>query len=99
MNPRKSTILAQRRRRGREGLIDITITEYVQRHASLNPNANVKELTLRLRRALEAKTQGAQCDCGEPIWALGSAEVGFACFTCITGEAVPNADYEIVAAR
>lgn len=98
MNPRKP-ILAQRRRRSSEGFVAITIAEYVKRHATLNPNTNAKELTLRLRRALEAKTRGAQCECGEPIWAVGSAEVGFACFTCITGEAVPDADYEIVAAR
>jgi hypothetical protein len=30
-----------------------------------------------------------------PIWAIGSAVVGNACFTCITGEADPSSDYEI----
>ena len=57
---------------------------------------NKVELSVRLHRALEAKLTGALCQCGEPIWALGSAEVGLMCFTCITGEAVPDKDYELV---
>jgi len=39
--------------------------------------------------------QGARCYCGAPIWAIGSAVVGNACFPCITGEADPSSDYEI----
>ena len=35
------------------------------------------------------------CECGEPIWVIGSAVAGHACFTCITGEATPSGDYEI----
>lgn len=41
---------------------------------------------------------GARCDCGEPIWVIGSAETGHMCFTCITGEADPSEDYEIAEA-
>jgi hypothetical protein len=41
---------------------------------------------------------GARCHCGEPIWVIGSAEAGHACFTCITGEADPSEDYEIAEA-
>jgi hypothetical protein len=35
------------------------------------------------------------CRCGNPIWVIGSAVVGNACFTCITGEALPDDDFEI----
>lgn len=96
MKPANSRMLAQRRGIGRNGFVPITVGEYVKRHVSRSPRVDPKELTLRLRRALEAKLRGAVCECGEPIWALGSAEVGFACFTCVTGEAVPDNDYENV---
>ncbi len=29
-----------------------------------------------------------KCNCGNPIWVIGSAITGNACFSCITGEAV-----------
>lgn len=37
-------ILTQRSRRSSEGLVAITIAEYVKRHAALNPSTNAKEL-------------------------------------------------------
>jgi len=89
-------MLALRRSKARNGFVPITVDEYVRRHVSQNPRANPKELALRLRQSLEAKLRGVVCECGESIWALGSAEVGSACFTCITGEAVPDIDYELV---
>ena len=36
-----------------------------------------------------------RCACGARIWVIGSAEAGNGCFTCITGDAWPRADYEI----
>jgi len=49
-----------------------------------------------LEDTLRAYKQGARCDCGNPIWVIGSAFSGFdGCFTCITGEACPEDDYEI----
>jgi hypothetical protein len=36
--------------------------------------------------------------CGEPIWVIGSAEAGNACFTSITGDTEPSEDYEIAEA-
>ena len=38
---------------------------------------------------------GLKCKCGQPIWVIGSAEVGFGCFTCITGETYSSGDYEL----
>lgn len=74
----------------------ISIAKYVKLHAASNPGTNVAELSKHLRQLLEAKAAGERCQCGKPIWAIGSAQVGLACFTCITGEGVPENDYEVV---
>ena len=73
----------------------ITFEDYVNKHLVSNPGVDAAELRTRLRKALEAKESGARCDCGGEIWVLGSAEVGLMCFTCITGEALPDKDYEL----
>ena len=95
-----NTTDSQPRRRGLRksvsGFAPITIAEYVKLHAASNPGTHVVELSKRLQAVLKAKLGGATCECGEPIWAIGSAEVGLMCFTCITGVAVPDNDYEVV---
>lgn len=58
---------------------------------------NRADFTARLRNALEAYLAGTRCDCGEPIWVIGSAEAGLMCFTCITGSTDCSEDYEIAA--
>ena len=77
----------------------ISIAEYVKLHVASNPGTNASELSKALREMLQAQAAGERCQCGEPIWAIGSAQVGFACFTCITGEAMPDNDFEVVATR
>lgn len=79
------------------GFTPISIARYVKLHAASNPGTDVVELSRHLRQLLEAKAAGELCQCGEPIWVIGSAQVGFGCFTCITGDAVPACDYEVVA--
>lgn len=78
-------------------LTPISIAKYVKLHAASNPGTDVAELSRQLRRLLEAKAAGEICQCGEPIWVIGSAQAGLGCFTCITGQAVPDNDYEVVA--
>jgi hypothetical protein len=78
--------------------VPIRFGDWVSKFLKSNPGENAKDVTARLRRALEAYQAGAQCACGEPIWVIGSAEVGNACFTCITGEADPSQDFEIAEA-
>ncbi len=78
------------------GFTPISIPKYVSLHAASNPGTNVNELSQQLQQILEAKRAGALCQCGDPIWVIGSAQVGLSCFTCITGEAVPDNDYEVV---
>ena len=73
----------------------ISFEDYVRRHLGANPGEDKAEFQRRLRDAVDAKRAGQRCDCGEPIWAIGSAVSHYACFTCITGEANASEDYEI----
>jgi hypothetical protein len=75
--------------------VPISIKEYVQKHLKSNPGTRAAELTAQLEHALKAYRKGVRCSCGEPIWVIGASQVGYSCFTCITGEAEPDSDYEI----
>lgn len=97
MKSLESKALLRSRGTALPGFAPISISEYVRLHAAANPGTDLNELSAILQRLLEAKLAGALCQCGEPIWAIGSAQVGLSCFTCITGETVPDHDYEIVA--
>jgi hypothetical protein len=78
------------------GFAPISLKEYVEIHLKRNSGTSRKEVTEVLEDTLRAYKQGARCDCGNPIWVIGSAFSGFdGCFTCITGEACPEDDYEI----
>jgi hypothetical protein len=83
------------RRRPRGGFIPISIAKYIPLHMKSNPGESRAALEAALRENFEAAKNGECCDCGEPIWVLGSAIVGRGCFTCITGEGSPSEDYEI----
>lgn len=80
----------------KRGFTPISLERYVELHLQSNPGTDRQDLVKRLRYAMEADARGVRCQCGEPIWIIGSAEVGLSCFTCITGEAVPDDDYEIM---
>ena len=75
--------------------VPIAIDAFVDLHVKSNPDEDPAAFKVRLKEALEARQAGATCECGEPIWVIGSAVAGHACFTCITGEATPDSDYEI----
>lgn len=77
------------------GFVPIPFDDYVNLHVQNNPDVDRRAFARRLRDAIDARKAGARCACGALIWAIGSAEVGQACFACITGEARPDADYEI----
>ena len=76
----------------------IAIDAFVNLHLRANPDDDPVDLKSRLTQALTDRQSGATCDCGEPIWVIGSAVARYACFTCITGEAVPDDDFEIAGA-
>ncbi len=69
--------------------------DYVELHLRANPGTDRAELVAQLNEAIEASIQGERCRCGRPIWILGSSQVGYMCFTCITGESMLDSDYEI----
>lgn len=77
------------------GFTPIKLEKFVDMYLKSNPRTSRKEITAGLKSSLRAYKAGVKCDCGSPIWVIGSAVVGNACFTCITGEAVPDEDYEI----
>ena len=56
---------------------------------------NRKQVKSVLLDALSAYRRGERCECGDAIWVIGSAFTGYSCFTCITGEATPDQDYEL----
>ena len=82
----------------KSNFVPISLDDYVRLHLKSHPRADAADLRARLGRALEGYRSGLRCSCGEPVWVIGSAEAGLACFTCITGEADPTGDYEIDAA-
>jgi hypothetical protein len=73
----------------------ISFEEYVALHVEANRDENERDFRQRLKDAVSAKRAGQLCECGEPIWAIGSAAAHYACFTCLTGEVDPSDDYEI----
>jgi len=69
------------------GFVPISFDRYVDLHLHNNPSVDRREFASRLRAAVDASKVGARCACGVLTRAIGSAEVGAACFTCITAEA------------
>ena len=80
------------------GFVPIELHRFAQLHVKNNRGESLAEVTKLLQEALKDYKAGVRCQCGEPISVIGSAWVGNACFTCITGEAYPESDYEITGA-
>jgi hypothetical protein len=80
----------------RAGFSFISLDKYVDLHMKANPHdRSRREVVSALRSALADHNHGVKCECGNPTWVIGSAFAGNACFTCITGEAYPDDDYEL----
>ena len=79
----------------KSGFKPILKDAYVELFLKSNPSERRSDVIARLDDAIAAHRGGKRCSCGEPIWIIGSAEAGHGCFTCITGEAMPENDYEI----
>lgn len=79
----------------RTGFTWVRLEDYVALHLRANPDSKRTEVIKRLEYAVDAHRKDVRCQCGARIWIIGSAEAGLACFTCITGRAVPGNDYEI----
>lgn len=77
------------------GFTSIGIDDFVKRHVRNNPDDKPEDVRAWLQRALRDHKAGVKCQCGNPLWVIGSAIAGNACFTCITGEPTPDSDFEI----
>lgn len=77
------------------GFHRISIDEFVAETVKGNPGFKGSELRRGLEEFKKRKMRGELCDCGNPIWIIGSAIAGKGCFTCITGESDCSGDYEI----
>lgn len=77
------------------GFTPILLHDYVELHLRTNPDAERAEVVQHLESAIGAYRAGARCQCGAPIWIIGSAQAGLGCFACITGQTSPDQDYEI----
>lgn len=75
----------------------ISIDNFIKSYKENNPQEDAVSLRNVLTETVKAKKNGAVCNqCKQPIWAIGSAVVGWdGCFTCITGEADTSEDHEI----
>ncbi|WCK57364.1 hypothetical protein PP175_29685 (plasmid) [Aneurinibacillus sp. Ricciae_BoGa-3] len=78
-------------------MVPISIEQFVSQYTKNNPSTNKKSFTNKLNESVNSKKFGAVCiQCGNPIWAIGSAVADWnGCFTCITGESDSDDDYEI----
>ena len=81
--------------RTKRGFKLIPKDEYVDLSLKANPSDCRRDVIARLDDAIGAYRDGRRCSCGEEIWIVGSAESGYGCFSCITGDSAPDNDYEI----
>ena len=73
----------------------VSVDSFIKGFRSKNPQWDIQRLREELLHFRELKRKGVTCECGNPLWVIGSAISGKACFTCITGETDPSEDYEI----
>ena len=78
-------------------MVTISIEKFADLTVENNKDIDRKDLIKSLKAILEDKNNGAKCcQCGNPIWAAGSAITGMnMCFSCTTLEADDSEDYEI----
>jgi hypothetical protein len=77
------------------GFTPINLCDYVELHLRANPGAKRVEVTQQVKSAIDSHRSGVRCQCGAPIWIVGSSQTGLGCFACITGQSVPDHDYQI----
>lgn len=82
-------------KRVKRGFQLISKDAYVDLFLKDNPGEDRSEVISRLDESIAAYRNGVRCNCGSPIWIIGSAEAGLGCFSCISGEADPEKDFEI----
>ena len=79
----------------KKGFSPISKRKYIELHLKNNPSETREGISVAIDEALRNYKNGVQCQCGNSIWVIGSAVAGNSCFTCITGQSIPDKDYEI----
>jgi hypothetical protein len=73
----------------------ISADAFIELYKQKNPDLITADLKKDLTYFKKLKLNGEKCNCGNPIWVVGSAISGKGCFTCITGESYTDNDYEM----
>ena len=73
----------------------ISVDKFFDLYQKNNPDTDTNEIRNNLSNFKTLKLQGQKCDCGDPIWIIGSAISGQGCFTCTTGQTDNSIDYEV----
>lgn len=73
----------------------ISVDAFIEKYKTDNPQEDLTKLRKDIFYCRQLKKDGSKCDCGNPLWVIGSAISGKGCFTCITGETDFSDDYEI----
>ena len=76
----------------------ISASRFLERFLKDNPSEKRKVTEDRLQDALKYALAGGRCTMCKtnPVWVVGAAAgAGYLCFTCTTGDAVPDDDFEI----
>ncbi len=76
----------------------INIESFADMYLRHNPTHNREALVEQLHKSLEDFKKGKKCECGNPIWVIGTALYETTCFSCLTGETDASKDFEIDAA-
>lgn len=78
-----------------KNFVPISVDKFVAQYQKENTDTDAAELKKNLNHFKTLKLKGQKCNCGNPIWIIGSAISGKGCFTCITGDTDNSNDYEI----
>ncbi|MDP6354087.1 MAG: hypothetical protein QF473_03230 [Planctomycetota bacterium] len=79
----------------KKGFISIRPDEFADLVHEECPDLDRAEIVEHILHARNEYKKGKRCDCGEELWVAGAALAGIACFKCITGQDVPDEDFEI----
>lgn len=79
----------------KSGFKPIGLEEFINQYLADNPSQDRDALRRTFEEVLRAYRRGKRCDCGNPLWVVGSVFGRPGCFSCITGEAAPDGNWEI----
>lgn len=81
----------------KDGFSPISLEDYLDRHMQSNPDQDRVEVKSRIEELIKYHKEGGRCHCGNEIWVVGSAAAQWpGCFSHITGERLPDDDFEII---